>query len=380
VPSAEALNVAFYNLTAGTAMTFSHNVVSNSGGTGVVVENATGIVLSQNAIFGNGPAVGLGIDLDNRGVDPNGYTPAEGPTLNDPGDADGGPNARLNFPVIQTALLSGGNLTVAGWARPGSLVEFFLSSNDGSGFGEGQAYLFTATEGSGADADATSSSYGPGAINGVAQGSDTTNRFSFTVATPGGVSAGVRLTATARLGGNTSEFSGNVVVAGAPSYTLTKVSSAISDPVNCATPGSSASCSPLGSQRRIPGAIVEYLVMVSNAGGLADADSVRVGDPIPASTALRVVDITGAGSGPLEFANGVTSSGLTYTFTALGAPADDLEFSNDGGTTWTYTPVADGAGCDTNVTHIRVNPKGTFAADSGTPDPSFTIRFRVCVE
>ena len=75
--------------------------------------------------------------------------------------------------------------------------------------------MFTATEGSGADADATSSTYGPGAINGVLQGTDTTNRFSFTLPTPGGVSAGVRLTATARLGGNTSEFSAFLVVTAA---------------------------------------------------------------------------------------------------------------------------------------------------------------------
>jgi hypothetical protein len=31
------------------------------------------------------------------------------------------------------------------------------------------------------------------------------------------------------------------------------------------------------------------------------------------------------------------------------------------------------------VTHLRIS-EGTFAADSGTPDPSFTMRFRICVE
>ena len=38
------------------------------------------------------------------------------------------------------------------------------------------------------------------------------------------------------------------------------------------------------------------------------------------------------------------------------------------------------SGCDPAVTHLRINPKGTFAADSATPDPSFTVRFHVCVE
>ena len=106
----------------------------------------------------------------------------------------------------------------------------------------------------------------------------------------------------------------------------------------------------------------------------------RISDPIPANTSLRVVDIGGAGSGPVAFANGATSSGLTYTFTSLASATDDIEFSNDDGTTWTYTPVAAGNGCDTTVTNLRVNPKGTFVADSGTPDPSFTLRFRICLK
>jgi len=378
-PSSEPINVAFYSLAAGTSMVFSNNVISASGGPGVVVETATGIVITQNRIFGNGAPNGLGIDLDPRGVDPNLYAPAQGVSLNDAGDADAGPNNLLNFPVIQTALVSGGNLTVTGWARPGSLIEFFIAAADPTGFGEGQTYAFSATEGSGADTDATSSTYGPGAVNGVVQGTDTTNRFAFTVPTPGGVSPGVGITATARLGGSTSEFSAALLVAAAPDYSLTKVSAAISDPVNCTIPGDAASCSPVGSQRRIPGAIVEYTLLLRNTGGVSDPDSVRISDPIPANTSLRVVDIGGAGSGPVAFVDGATSSGLTYAFTSLASATDDIEFSNDGGTTWTYTPVAGTYGCDTAVTNLRVNPKGTFVADAATPDPSFTLRFRICV-
>jgi hypothetical protein len=43
-------------------------------------------------------------------------------------------------------------------------------------------------------------------------------------------------------------------------------------------------------------------------------------------------------------------------------------------------PTAGPDGCDPLVTNVRINPKGTFAVDTGTPDPSFTLRFRVCVE
>ncbi len=376
-PSTEPVNVAFYSLAAGTSITFSSNIVSASGGPGVIVETATGIVISQNRIFGNG---GLGIDLDPRGVDPNLYAPAQGVSLNDAGDADAGPNNLQNFPVIQTAVVNGANLTVTGWARPGSLIEFFLASADPTGFGEGATYVFSATEGSGADTDATSSLYGPAAVNGVVQGTDTTNRFSFTLATPGGVTPGVGLTATARLAGSTSEFSAFLVVVAAPRYAVAVTSTVLSDPVNCTIPGSSASCSPLGSQKRIPAAVVEYTLAVSNTGGLGDPNSVLISDPPPANTTLRVVDIGGAGSGPIAFANGATTSTLTYTFTSLGSATDDLDFSNDGGITWTYTPVPNPAGCDPVATHLRVRPRGSFAADAGSPDPSFTLRFRVCVK
>ncbi|HTO06947.1 MAG TPA: hypothetical protein VMR86_07785, partial [Myxococcota bacterium] len=66
--------------------------------------------------------------------------------------------------------------------------------------------------------------------------------------------------------------------------------------------------------------------------------------------------------------------------TSLASTTDDLEFSKDSGTTWTYVPVAGANGCDTQVTNVRVNLKGTFVADTATPDPSFALRFRICVK
>jgi hypothetical protein len=126
--------------------------------------------------------------------------------------------------------------------------------------------------------------------------------------------------------------------------------------------------------------VVEYQVITSNAGGAADADSIVVTDPIPANTALRVVDLAGAGSGPVGFLDGAAASGLSYTFTSLASATDDVAFSNDGGATWSYVPTPAGSGCDPAVTNLRINPKGTFAPDGGTPDPSFTLRFRICVD
>lgn len=132
--------------------------------------------------------------------------------------------------------------------------------------------------------------------------------------------------------------------------------------------------------KAIPGATMGYTLVTTNTGlGAADADSLNVMDPIPVNTALFVGNIGLPGSGPIVFANGATPSGLSYTFTSLASTTDDVEFSNNGGTTYTYVPVPDGAGFDPNVTHLRVRPKGAFAASNGTNHPSFSLQLRVRV-
>jgi hypothetical protein len=91
---------------------------------------------------------------------------------------------------------------------------------------------------------------------------------------------------------------------------------------------------------------------------------------------LRVADIGGAGSGPVQFVNGSPSSGLSYTFSSLSNGTDDVAFSNDGGATWTYTPVIGSNGTDPAVTHIRINPKGIFNAGNA----QFTVKLRMRIE
>jgi hypothetical protein len=97
-------------------------------------------------------------------------------------------------------------------------------------------------------------------------------------------------------------------------------------------------------------------------------------DPIPGNTALFV------GSGPVLFTQGSPSSGLSYTFTTLASTTDDVEFSNDGGVSWAYAPSPGSDGCDPVVTHVRINPKGTFVGSSSAPYPGFSLGFRVCVK
>lgn len=154
----------------------------------------------------------------------------------------------------------------------------------------------------------------------------------------------------------------------APSLTVTKNFTTISDPVNLAL-------DPLP----IPGSTVEYTISVINEGpGTVDMNTFEITDAVPASSCLLVTDI--AGNGPVRFDDGSPSSGLSYTFTSLGNTADDLDFSADGGLTWAYSPVPGGDGCDGAVTHLRINPKGPFAADTGAGSPQADFSFRVLID
>ena len=162
---------------------------------------------------------------------------------------------------------------------------------------------------------------------------------------------------------------GSFGVTSPPSLSVLKTAATISDPVNGAV-----------NPKSIPGAVQMYTVRLTNQGaGVVDANSLAITDAIPADTELYVLDVAGAGSGPIAFVDGAPSSLLTYTFTALNSTTDRLEFSNDNAVTWTYTPTSTG-GYDSTVTHIRVRPQGSMAGAGGSGNPSFEIRFRVRVK
>ncbi len=362
--STEPIGMAAYDY-AGSSVVFSRNLVRDNAGAGIMVMNASGTTITQNSFNTNG---GLSIDLDPRSIDPNGLGAPQGVTINDNGDTDAGPNGLRNFPVVVSASLIGAELSLGGFARPGSAIELYIAQADPTGFGEGLTYLGLLTEGSAADLDTTTGTYGPANINGIAQGTDTTNRFSFRITVPAGVAIGTRLTGTATISGETSEFSGNVLVTGGPGLRVTKTVAPTSDPVNGTT-----------NPKSIPGSVQLYNVRVTNQGsGPVDNNAVVVVDPVPANTRLFVGNLGGAGSGPIAFVNGSPSSALTWTFTALNSTTDDVDFSNDGGVTWTYVPVPDANGYDAAVTTLRLRPKGTMPGNAGG-DPYFELRFRVTV-
>ena len=196
----------------GNNSTISANIIATNGGPGIVIAggNTSGNLISQNSIYSNGTtADALGIDLDSSD------NVGDGVTLNDNGDSDNGPNGGLNFPIITVAYLTGSNLVVKGWSRPGAIIEFFLTDvNEGTAtegdnelgmstdYGEGQIYLGTAVEGSGSDLAAGSSSY-----TDVDGNTDNTNLFEFSIPAPVGLTVGNYITATATIANSTSEFS-----------------------------------------------------------------------------------------------------------------------------------------------------------------------------
>ena len=151
---------------------------------------------------------------------------------------------------------------------------------------------------------------------------------------------------------------------------ITKISTLISDPVNGVT-----------NPRNIPGALVEYTILVTNPGVAMTNNSVIVTDPLDVNTSLCVAAVCG-GATPVTFTQGAVSSGLTYSFVSAASVADDVEFFNatTGGTRiGAFTPGANG--CDAAIRRVEVNPKGTFADGTGPgADPSFTLRFRVCIK
>ncbi|MAE65270.1 MAG: hypothetical protein CMJ18_13445, partial [Phycisphaeraceae bacterium] len=169
------------------------NIIAFNAGDGVYIASGTGNLVQGNEIHSN---TQLGIDLGTNGV-----------TGNDGGDGDPGANDLLNFPVIYSATISGGNVTITGEARPNAVVEFFEADTEATDYGEGRTFI------------------GRNTVSGSTPGTDdaTARQFSF-VFPVGSLIATDEVTATATdAANNTSEFSLNEVVVDAsinPSISL----------------------------------------------------------------------------------------------------------------------------------------------------------------
>ncbi|WP_289040976.1 Calx-beta domain-containing protein [uncultured Zobellia sp.] len=196
----------------GNNSSLTNNIVTSNGGAGIVLSggNTSGNLISRNSIYANGTAIpSLGIDIDLS----DGF--GDGVTINDSGDSDNGPNGALNFPVITGAYISGANLVVEGWSRPGATIELFATDiNEGTAtagdnrlgmtydYGEGQRYLGTMVEGSASDSESRITAYSDDDNN-----TDNTNKFKFSIPLPSAIGLGNTVTTTATLANSTSEFS-----------------------------------------------------------------------------------------------------------------------------------------------------------------------------
>jgi uncharacterized repeat protein (TIGR01451 family) len=356
----------------------TNNVLSGNNGSGVLVSGSSNnITISQNSTFGN---TRLGIDLISETGAPvfyNGQTgTASNVTTNDSGDGDTGGNGLLNFPVITRATLTANGLLVQGFARPGSTIELFTADNAANsvaanaGFGQGRTYLGTFTEGSttgtSPDTDAGTGTYGPGTVNGLNQGTDNTNAFSFLIPLTGnfaGLAAGTTLTSTATLNNSTSEFSGNATLAALSGY--------VYEDVNYGG-GAGRPRSASGTVGR-PGATVELYngtTLVSTT--TTDSNGQYTFSTTPGTYTVRVVNSTVsssrtgyvAGLLPVQTYNGTTTAvgGATPNFTD--APANNGSQS--------LTALSSGTTTPQSIATINT----TSAATAG---PDFGFNFDVVV-
>ena len=106
------------------------NTIANSSYDAIMVALGTGNIILSNTTINSGK---MAIDLGNNGL----------PEVNDPGDADTGPNGLQNYPVITKAVEVGGRTLVEGFidtnpAQDRLTIQYFVSNAcHRSGHGEG---------------------------------------------------------------------------------------------------------------------------------------------------------------------------------------------------------------------------------------------------
>lgn len=246
------------------------NVISYNGNGGVVVESGTRVTIRTNSIYGN---LGPGIDLG-----------ANGPTPNDPGDPDVGPNTLLNVPVLTNVSGDGTITTITGsYNGPPSTqitLQFFSSPfADPTGLGEGQIYL--------GEASVTT---------------DASGNVNFVASVASGTSLGQPVSATAiDPNGNTSEFG----------TTVPRTSATVNDLVVNVTSNADAV---------VAGQPVTYTISVNNSGA-NPATNVSLVSGIGAGSLIDTVELSqgtfSTVTGSIEASLGTIGPGQTATATVV---------------------------------------------------------------
>ena len=128
-----------------------------------------------------------------------------------------------------------------------------------------------------------------------------------------------------------------------------------------------------GSDFGLPGAIVIYLITVTNTGNSAPNEgSVIVTEELPNELDVVLADFSGSGTGPVLFTDGTPATNLSCPFGGFSDMSDCFSFSFDG-IDFTYQPSDSGDGTDPNVRFVRIIPTGFMNGDTGSGAPSFTL-------
>jgi trimeric autotransporter adhesin len=121
----------------------------------------------------------------------------------------------------------------------------------------------------------------------------------------------------------------------------------------------------------LPGATMQYAIQVQNTGrGTVDSGTLVISDPVPANTILSL-----PAKPPFTFTDGSTSSGLSVS-----ANDGSIAYSNNGGSTYTYTPSCTRPCTDAAITNFKITLNGAMNGKTGATAPSFTITYNVVIQ
>lgn len=137
---------------------------------------------------------------------------------------------------------------------------------------------------------------------------------------------------------------------------VSKLYSLLSDPFNGTT-----------NPKSIPNANIQYTIGVVNRGaGSPDSDSLIITDDISPDIRL-CVSVACQPGGPIVF----DPSGSPVP---PGVSLGTVEYSNDGGASYSYTPVPDADGFDNAVDAVRITMSGSMTGIAPAGVPSFELR------
>lgn len=148
-----------------------------------------------------------------------------------------------------------------------------------------------------------------------------------------------------------------------PNLQVTLSPLVIDDPINATS-----------NPKALPGSHTRMQVEVTNIGQGAPAeDTVTFSTSIPSNSWLYLP------ATPFTFTDGAVPSALGFTYAGPSSTSDSIEFSNDGGATFSHEPMVNPAGAAVSVTDIRVTPSGKMSCGTAGSSPSFTFDYQVLV-